>query len=76
MDSFFLADPVDLNEAKAKDTVNKNPKKFRKYQLVPYTQTLLHKEKVAHGKYGEHFCATCTKSSPCDSMFLSMSSFK
>ena len=35
MDSFFLAEPIDLIEVKAKDTFNKNPKKFRKYQLVP-----------------------------------------
>ena len=33
MDSFFLAEPIDLIEVKAKDTFNKNPKKFRKYQL-------------------------------------------
>ena len=31
--SFFLVEPIDLNEVKAKDTFNKNPKKFRKYQL-------------------------------------------
>ena len=35
MDSFFLAEPIDLVEVKAKDTFNKNPKKCRKYQLVP-----------------------------------------
>ena len=35
MDSFFLAEPIDLIEVKAKDIFNKNPKKFRKYQLVP-----------------------------------------
>ena len=35
MDSFFLAEPIDLVEVKAKDTFNKNPKRFRKYQLVP-----------------------------------------
>ena len=35
MDSFFLAEPINLNEAKTKDTINKNPEKFRKYQLVP-----------------------------------------
>ena len=27
MDLFFLAEPIDLNEVKAKDTFNKNPKK-------------------------------------------------
>ena len=31
MDLFFLAEPINLNEVKAKDTFNKNPKKFRKY---------------------------------------------
>ena len=35
MDPFFLAEPTDLNEVKAKDNFNKNPKKFCKYQLVP-----------------------------------------
>ena len=35
MDSFFLAEPINFNEAKTKDTINKNPEKFRKYQLVP-----------------------------------------
>ena len=35
MDSFFLAEAIDLVEVKAKDTFNKNPKRFRKYQLVP-----------------------------------------
>ena len=35
MDSFFLAESIDLVEVKAKDTFNKNPKKFRKYQLAP-----------------------------------------
>ena len=35
MDSFFIAEPVDLNEVKAEDSINKNPKKFRKYQLAP-----------------------------------------
>ena len=35
MDSFFLAEPINLNEVKTKDTINKNPEKFRKYQLVP-----------------------------------------
>ena len=35
MDSFFLAEAIVLNEVKTKDTFNKNPKKFRKYQLVP-----------------------------------------
>ena len=34
MDSFFLAEAIDLVEVKAKDTFNKNPKRFRKYQLV------------------------------------------
>ena len=35
MNSFFLAEPIDLVEVKTKDTFNKNPKRFRKYQLVP-----------------------------------------
>ena len=35
MDSFFLAEPIDLNEVKVKDKFNKNAEKFRKYQLVP-----------------------------------------
>ena len=35
MDTFFLAEPIDLNEVKAKDAINKNPKKFRKYQFLP-----------------------------------------
>ena len=35
MDQFFLDEPIDLNEVKTKDTFNKNPKKFRKYYLVP-----------------------------------------
>ena len=35
MDSFFLVEPVDLSEAKTKNTFNKNAEKLRKYQLVP-----------------------------------------
>ena len=35
MDSFVLAEPIDLDELKAKNIINKNPKKLRKYQLVP-----------------------------------------
>ena len=35
MDTFFVAEPIELNEFKAKDIINKIPKKFRKYQLVP-----------------------------------------
>ena len=31
--SFFLAEPIDLNEVKVKDKFIKNPKTFRKYQL-------------------------------------------
>ena len=58
MDSFFLAEPIDLNEVQAKDSINKNPKKFRKYQLAPSTQALFHKEKLAYGKCGENFCIT------------------
>ena len=27
MDTFFLAEPIDLIEVKAKDVINKNPKK-------------------------------------------------
>ena len=34
MDSFFLAEPIDLSEVKTKDTFNKNPKNFLQYQLV------------------------------------------
>ena len=33
--TFFVAEPIELNEFKAKDIINKIPKKFRKYQLVP-----------------------------------------
>ena len=67
MDSFFLAEPIDLSEVKAKNKTS-NPENFRKYQLLPKTQVLLHKENVAHGKYGKTFCATCAKSSPRDSV--------
>ena len=67
MDSFFLAEPIDLSEVKAKNKTS-NPKNFRKNQLLPKTQTLLDKENVAHGKYGQTFCATCAKSSPRDSV--------
>ena len=63
MDSFFLAEPIDLSEVKAKNKTS-NPKNFRKYQLLPKTQTLLHKENVAHGKYGKNMA----KSSPRDSV--------
>ena len=35
MDSFFLAEPINLNEVQAKDTFNKNSQKLCKYQLVP-----------------------------------------
>ena len=27
MDTFFLAEPIDFNKVKAKDAINKNPKK-------------------------------------------------
>ena len=35
MDSFFLPEPINLNDVKAKDTINKNLKSFRTSHIVP-----------------------------------------
>ena len=78
MDSFFLAEPIHLDELKAKNTINKNPIKFLSISLYPKCRHYCIKKRFLMEnmvKISARRARNLLRVTPCCEIF-SLSSFK